>query len=225
MNEEEEEEGEEEEEEEEEAEEEEAGEGEGKTRCCGLIKEAEEEPEPAFVSYPVFKEQNGLGDEDEEDTEYWKLKKRLLYARKKFFGLLIACVVFQLSLSMFILIDARANGELGFTEAPAIEIGFCRFVAGMVMHVIINDEIFNGLKMIKYSVNHPWKFSSPAMAFATGFLQVIAMVLISLINYAVIAASGTVLDIAKDFTALMIIADFDDIFGAGMEAEKARVVC
>ena len=43
------------------------------------------------------------------------------------------------------------------------------------------------------------------------------MVLISLINYAVIATSETVLDVAKDFTALIIIAEFDDIFGAGMD--------
>ena len=79
--------------------------------------------------------------------------------------------------------------------------------------------------MIKYSVNHPWKFSNPKLAFTSGFLQVVAMVLISLINYAVIATSETVIDVAKDFTALMIIADFDDIFGAGMESEKAKEVC
>ena len=51
------------------------------------------------------------------------------------------------------------------------------------------------------------------------------MALISLINYLVIAQSGTVIDIAKDFTALMIIADFDDIFGGGMDKEKAKIVC
>ena len=52
-----------------------------------------------------------------------------------------------------------------------------------------------------------------------------AMVIISLINYLVISTSNSVLDIAKDFTALVIIADFDDIFGAGMETEKAKEVC
>ena len=51
------------------------------------------------------------------------------------------------------------------------------------------------------------------------------MALISLINYLVIAQSGTVIDIAKDFTALMIIAEFDDIFGGGMDKEKAKIVC
>ena len=63
------------------------------------------------------------------------------------------------------------------------------------------------------------------MAFATGFLQVSAIVGISIINYSVIANSNSVLDIAKDFTALMIIAEFDDIFAAGLESEKVREIC
>lgn len=95
----------------------------------------------------------------------------------------------------------------------------------MVLHGIINDEIFNGMKMIKYSVNHWWKFSNPKLAFLTGFLQVIAMFTISLINFAVIANSDSVLDIAKDFTALSIIADFDDFFSEGLIHEKAAEVC
>ena len=51
------------------------------------------------------------------------------------------------------------------------------------------------------------------------------MALISVINYLVINQSTKVIDIAKDFTALMIIADFDDIFGGGMDQEKAKTVC
>ena len=53
---------------------------------------------------------------------------------------------------------------------PTVEMGFSRFIAAMVMHIILNDEIFNGLKMIKYSTNHTWKFSHPKVAFTAGFL-------------------------------------------------------
>ena len=123
---------------------------------------------------------------------------------------------------MFILIDAE---DIGFSEPPNVEIGFSRFIAAMVMHIVSNDEIYNGMKMMKYSVNHPWKFSNPQMAFTSGFLQVFSMALISVINYLVINQSTKVIDIAKDFTALMIIADFDDIFGGGMDQEKAKTVC
>ena len=99
------------------------------------------------------------------------MKEALYFSRRKFFGLIAACVIFQLGLSTFILVDQINNGEVDFALIPpTIEVGFARFVAAMVLHIIINDEIFNGLKTIKYSVNHPWKFSNPKMAFAAGFL-------------------------------------------------------
>ena len=67
-------------------------------------------------------------------------------------------------------------------------------------------------------IGMPWLFLA-------GFLQVIVMVIITLINYIVIYVSGNVLDVAKDFTALLIIANFDDIFGDNIEDEKSREVC
>ena len=51
------------------------------------------------------------------------------------------------------------------------------------------------------------------------------MLAITLINYFVIATSGTVIDVAKDFTALITIADFDDFFGDNIENEKSKHVC
>ena len=156
--------------------------------------EGEEEEEEDEIIFPdVQKSQLGLGGYEDKDHHSYKIKMDLFYARRKFTGLLVACVIFQLSLSSFILIDAE---ETGFTEPPNVEIGFSRFVAAMVMHIVTNDEIYNGMKMMKYSINHPWKFSNPYMAFTSGFLQVFSMGLISLINYLVIAQSGTVLEIA-----------------------------
>jgi len=50
------------------------------------------------------------------------------------------------------------------------------------------------------------------------------MVAITLVNYLVITISTNVIDIAKDFTALMVIADFDDIFGSQSTKSKAREI-
>lgn len=93
------------------------------------------------------------------------------------------------------------------------------------MHVQVNSEITNGMRMMKFAVNHWWKFKFHRVAFLTGYLQVLAMVCITLVNYLVITISTNVIDIAKDFTALMIIADFDDIFGeAGVKGSKASEI-
>ena len=64
---------------------------------------------------------------------------------------------------------------------------------------------------MKYSANHWWKFSNPRLAFIAGFLQAFAMFLIALVNFFVVTISDNVLDVAKDFTALLIIAEFDDL--------------
>ena len=170
------------------------------------------------------------------DEEYFaelkKVRRRLRYDKDNFLSQLMAVWLFQVSFTVFILIDAMpipwveeewtGDGKINLQVLPKVKIAYIRFVAGMIMHVQVNSEIVNGMRMMKYTVNHWWKFKYHRVAFLTGFLQMLAMVCITLVNYLVITISNNVIDIAKDFTALMIIADFDDIFGeAGVKGSKA----
>ena len=75
---------------------------------------------------------------------------------------------------------------------------------------------------MKYSVNHFWKFKYGGLAYTSGVLQVLSAVLIAVINYAVITASENVLDLAKDFTALIIIAEIDDQFANLSKEESVK---
>lgn len=111
---------------------------------------------------------------------------------------------------------------LNLTVIPAVKIGFTRFISGIIMHVLINNEIKNGLTMMKFAINHPWKFKHHRIAVLAGFLQFSAMFLIALANYLVITISDTVIDVAKDFTALIIIAEFDDIFSSYFSNSKGN---
>lgn len=79
--------------------------------------------------------------------------------------------------------------------------------------------------MMKYAVNHYWKFSNFNTAFLAGFLQVIAMVLITDINYAVITIESSVIDVAKDFTALYVVAEFDNFFSFSSGSELPKEIC
>ena len=112
-----------------------------------------------------------------------------------------------------ILIEALSDETFDFSEVPPLKTGFTRFIASMVMHVLVSSEINNGLSMMKYAANHWWKFDHAGWAWLSGLLQVTALVFIAAVNYCVIAASNSVLDIAKDFTALYILAEFDDLLG------------
>ena len=72
----------------------------------------------------------------------------------------------------------------------------------------------NGLKIVKYALNHYWKFKGPKSAIAAGLMQFAATLFTSFVNYAVIVQSSTVMDLAKDFTALLVISQFDNWFAS-----------
>ena len=66
--------------------------------------------------------------------------------------------------------------------------------------------------IMKYATNHPWKFQKYKTAFLAGILQSTSAMVITLVNYAVILQADNALDLAKDFTALMVIAQFDNFY-------------
>lgn len=134
--------------------------------------------------------------------------------------MIIGVWLFQILFGQFIIRDALNNGTLEFTDVPRIRTAMVRFITGMIMHISCNYEILNGMKMMKFSINHFWKFYNYRLAFLSGFLQVAVMVMITIINYLVIQISESAIDICKDFFALMIVADFDDIFGQLSGAEE-----
>ena len=107
-----------------------------------------------------------------------------------------------------------------FAPPSDTKLAFARFAAGMLMQTITDEEIRNGHKMMKYTANHWWKFKYHRVAFTVGFLQSFALTLITLVNYFVVMISGSVIDVMKDFTALLIIADFDNIFGDSFEGSN-----
>ena len=100
---------------------------------------------------------------------------------------------------------------------------FIQFIAGMLMQMAINHEVANGLKMMKYVLNHQWKFEYPTLGYIAGILQVSSAVLTALTTYVVVVlASDNVLELAKDFTALMVISDIDNQFAQVSNEDIAK---
>ena len=120
--------------------------------------------------------------------------------------------IFQVALFFLIWIT---NKENNFNEIPlpTNEIAFARFISAIMMHVAMTNELKEGMAKMKFSLNHSWRFNHSKIAFLTGFLQTSEVVLVTLLNYyVIIAVSTTVIDIAKDFIALMVISAFDNFF-------------
>jgi len=90
------------------------------------------------------------------------------------------------------------------------------------MQMYLNHEVSEAMNMMKYAINHPWKFKYPTFAFFIGFCQAFSTVLTALVCYFVIVSSESVLDLAKDFTALMIISEIDNQFAIISEETIAK---
>ena len=54
------------------------------------------------------------------------------------------------------------------SDLPTGEIVICRSILGLFMHFLIDSDLVQGLNMMKYALNHPWKFRRWYMAFLIG---------------------------------------------------------
>jgi hypothetical protein len=47
---------------------------------------------------------------------------------------------------------------------------FARFICATILHLSCVDEVHAGLTMMKFSVNHAYRFANPGFAFTSGLL-------------------------------------------------------
>ena len=64
--------------------------------------------------------------------------------------------------------------------------------------------------MMKYSINHHWKFSRFKVAFTVGCLQFILALFTQIVSIMIILSTETYIDIVKDFVALMVVNEIDN---------------
>ena len=84
-------------------------------------------------------------------------------------------------------------------------------MCAIFLHVILDSEIKQGFAMMKFANNHWWLFTNWIFAYLTGFFQMIIVVSLELINLALLATNDTILDVIMNFTALLILIEFDNI--------------
>ena len=69
--------------------------------------------------------------------------------------------------------------------------------------------------MMKYALNHPWKFRNYRIAFLTGLFQLSISVIIEVSNvYVLLANSDTQVDVIANFIIMLVVAEFDNFFYA-----------
>ena len=87
-----------------------------------------------------------------------------------------------------------------------------RFICAFIMHISLTSETKQGLTMMKYATNHPWKFSDWRQAYLIGFFQVTVLLTCEAGNLIILATNHAMLDIIMNFLAIIVITEFDDYF-------------
>jgi len=93
---------------------------------------------------------------------------------------------------------------------PNLSVLLSQFLCAWILHMSLQDELKQGMLFMKYAVNHPKFFRSPSVAFTSGLIQTLVVMLVEMANIIVILAAPDVIEVILNFIAIAIIADFDD---------------
>ena len=122
----------------------------------------------------------------------------------------------QTLLALLILFEAIKNygskNANQIVEWQASWIMMARLICGIVMHINLVGRVKQGMEMMKYSLNHYWKFTNWFFGFMAGFLQANVVLLIEMVNFVSIVTHFEIIDIVMKFMTLMIIMTFSNIF-------------
>jgi len=87
-----------------------------------------------------------------------------------------------------------------------------RFLCAVFLHISLQDETKQGLSMMKYALNHPWKFRDYKSAYYVGFSQLFVVMSVEAVNLLILQTNETIIETIMNFLALVVIAEFDDYF-------------
>lgn len=96
------------------------------------------------------------------------------------------------------------------SNLPTGQIVICRSILAIFMHFLIDADLTQGLDMMKYALNHPWKFRRWYMACLIGLTQFGMAFMTEYVSIQVILSTSTYIDAVKDFIALIVVNELDN---------------
>ena len=137
------------------------------------------------------------------------------------FRFLVMC---QLMIVWFLGKDAFTSDSIieQYSEVPSsISVVVCRFLCVTFLHIKLASKLNQSLSMMKYAINHPWKFNNHWFnAFMVGFSQLIVLVGIELVNMTMMLADHTLIQVVMNFIYLFIVSEFGEFYFSIVSNEK-----
>ena len=109
--------------------------------------------------------------------------------------------------------EANSETKDVFKKFPeGFDVVITRFLCAIFLHISLDLKFREAFSMMKYALNHPWKFRNWLDAYFIGLAQLLVVLSVEGINLALLNTNTNVMDILMNFLALIIIAEFDESF-------------
>lgn len=113
----------------------------------------------------------------------------------------------------------------GFTivQPTTTSVMGARFICSILMHLQVESDMRQGLRMMKYVTNHPFDFSNPMTAFFVALMQCIGGLFAEIACILFLCSINSAIDVIIKFVALASIAKVDDIYASALPADGNKI--
>ena len=142
-------------------------------------------------------------------------------------------VVFVQSTVMALIIHEMLDPEhFRIIAADSFLIIVPRFLSALMMHLNVEPDIRNGIKLMKYAVNNPqcfkgvqqqdgtMKYRNVLAPFLLGFCQSTVSIVVEVMVIVYLASLNNLMDIIMKFVSMAAIVKFDDMYAASLFESK-----
>lgn len=118
----------------------------------------------------------------------------------------------------------------GYAAGPPLNISFtivlpasvtvlgARFICTILMHLQVEGDVRQGLRMMKYNTNHRDQFIAPNTAFFIALMQTIGGLAAEIFCILYLCSINSPVDVIIRFVALASIAKVDDFYASALPA-------
>lgn len=135
-----------------------------------------------------------------------------------------AMFVFGFQCLMILFIGTIIAGDSFEIVLPSnVSVLGARFICTILMHLQVEGDMRQGLRMMKYVTNHPFDFSNPSSAFFVALMQTLGGLAAEIACILFLGSIDKAIDVIIKFVALASIAKVDDIYASALPADGNKI--
>lgn len=135
-----------------------------------------------------------------------------------------AMFVFGFQCLMILFIGTIIAGDSFEIVLPSnVSVMGARFICTILMHLQVEGDMRQGLRMMKYVTNHPFDFANPGSAFFVALMQTMGGLAAEIACILFLGSIDTAIDVIIKFVALASIAKVDDIYASALPADGNKI--